>query len=149
MPLEAVIILAGYVHDNFSSFSKSPTNFMSPPMVNIDADRDLKDFMSATCNALVRIREEIHGLRLDINALRYQISTPLSRESTGYPVKFPMDTVEDLQLLNTKLEDITLRNTLVNYRFVHFIYTDELFETHRRELCWDKHPQYPGNTYDR
>ncbi|KAF7261164.1 hypothetical protein EG68_01528, partial [Paragonimus skrjabini miyazakii] len=58
---------------------------------------------------------KIHGLRLDINALRYQISPPLSGQSTGYPVKFPMDTMEDLQLLNAGLEDITLRNSLTNY----------------------------------
>ncbi|KAF6771749.1 hypothetical protein AHF37_09927 [Paragonimus kellicotti] len=94
-----------------SSFSKSPTNFISPPNVDINVD----DFMSATCNALVRIREEIHGLRLDINALRYQITPNLSRESTDYPVKFPMQTVQDIQLLNAKLEDMTLSNTLTNY----------------------------------
>ncbi|KAF7256823.1 hypothetical protein EG68_09083 [Paragonimus skrjabini miyazakii] len=85
-----------------------------------------KDFVNATCNALVRIREKIHGLRLDINALRYHISPALSGESAGYPVKFPMDTVEVFQLLNAKLEDITLRNTLVNDRFVTFTYTNYL-----------------------
>ncbi|KAF6771117.1 hypothetical protein AHF37_10140 [Paragonimus kellicotti] len=58
-----------------SSCMQSPTNFISPPNVDINVDGALKDFMSATCNALVRIREEIHGLRLDINALRYQITS--------------------------------------------------------------------------
>ncbi|KAF7261965.1 hypothetical protein EG68_01844 [Paragonimus skrjabini miyazakii] len=80
------------------------------------------DFMDATCNALVRTREEIHGLRLNINALRYQISPPLSGEPKGYPVRFPMDTVEDLQLPNAKLEDITLRNTL----FILYMQTNYL-----------------------
>ncbi|KAF7261990.1 hypothetical protein EG68_00602 [Paragonimus skrjabini miyazakii] len=93
---------------------------MLSPKVNIDADGDLKDFMNATCDALVKIREEIHGLRLGINALRYQISPSLSEESTSYPVKFPTDTVEDLQLLTAKLEDITSHNTL------HPLMTDEL-----------------------
>ncbi|KAF7245665.1 hypothetical protein EG68_10962 [Paragonimus skrjabini miyazakii] len=39
----------------------------------------------------------------------------ISRGSTSYPVKFPTDTVEDLQLPNAKLEDITSTNTLTNY----------------------------------
>ncbi|KAF6775131.1 hypothetical protein AHF37_05874 [Paragonimus kellicotti] len=105
--------------------------------------------MSATCNALVRIREEIHGLRLDINALRYQITPNLSRDSTDYPVKFPMQTVQDIQLLNAKLEDMTLSNTLVSDHFVYYMYTDELPAANRREFSWDLHPQYPGNAHDR
>ncbi|KAF6774382.1 hypothetical protein AHF37_06659 [Paragonimus kellicotti] len=119
----------------------------SSPRRNVDINVD--DFMSATCNALVRIREEIHGLRLDINALRYQITPNLSRESTGYPVKFPMQTVQDLQLLNAKLEDMTLSNTLVSDHSVYYMYTDELPAADWREFPWDLHPQYPGNAHDR
>ncbi|KAF6769106.1 hypothetical protein AHF37_12633 [Paragonimus kellicotti] len=94
------------------------------------------------------IRGELHGLRPDISLFRYQISTPLSTESTGYPVKFSMDTVKDLQLLNATLEDITLNNTMVIDQFLHYMYTDELFETYRMEFSWNLHQQYPGNAHD-
>ncbi|KAF6779413.1 hypothetical protein AHF37_01280 [Paragonimus kellicotti] len=105
--------------------------------------------MSATCNALVRIREEIHGLRLGYQCIAISITPNLSRDSTDYPVKFPMQTVQDIQLLNAKLEDMTLSNTLVSDHFVYYMYTDELPAANRREFPWDLHPQYPGNAHDR
>ncbi|KAF8571668.1 hypothetical protein P879_03059 [Paragonimus westermani] len=97
---------SGYVH-NFSSFSISPNNRMTFPNVNTDADGGLKGK-----NTGYRIREEIHGSGLNINALRYQILFE-SKEFKDYPVKFSMNTVEDPQLLSTKLGGTVFLNHLI------------------------------------
>ncbi|KAF7252972.1 hypothetical protein EG68_09030 [Paragonimus skrjabini miyazakii] len=63
----------------------------------------------------VRIREEMHAMRLELNALRYQHVVDSSSNSPMLPVRFPMQTVEDIQLLNMKLEDGETYLLLVNY----------------------------------
>ncbi|KAF6769854.1 hypothetical protein AHF37_12097 [Paragonimus kellicotti] len=63
----------------------------------------------------VRLREEMHAIRLELNALRYQHVVDSSSTSPTLPVRFPMQTVEDIQLLNLKLEDGETYPLLINY----------------------------------
>ncbi|KAF8566333.1 hypothetical protein P879_09636 [Paragonimus westermani] len=63
---------------------------------------------------IVRLPEELHAIRREVNALRYQRAESSSK-SPNLPVRFPVHTVEDIQLLNTKLEDSDTNLSLVNH----------------------------------
>ncbi|KAF8571587.1 hypothetical protein P879_06905 [Paragonimus westermani] len=90
------------------------------------------EFASATCNALVKIREEIHGPRLDIFALRHQ-AFPQSKESASNLLKCSVSAVEEQQLPHEKLKNITLLKYLIIYP-VFYLREDKLFETYRGEF---------------
>ncbi|KAF6779336.1 hypothetical protein AHF37_01257 [Paragonimus kellicotti] len=57
----------------------------------------------------------MHAIRLRLNALRYQQLVDSSSTSPTLPVRFPMQTVKDIQLLNLKLEDGETYPLLINH----------------------------------
>ncbi|KAA3679211.1 uncharacterized protein DEA37_0009615 [Paragonimus westermani] len=59
--------------------------------------------------------EELHDIRLEVNALRYQHAAENSSNLLNHPVRFPVHKVEDIQLLNVKPEDDDTYPLLVNY----------------------------------
>ncbi|KAF7252185.1 hypothetical protein EG68_08469 [Paragonimus skrjabini miyazakii] len=61
----------------------------------------------------VRIREELHALRLEVNALRFQHAAAGPSTTQLFPVRLLMQTVEDMQLLKVKLEDAALYKKLL------------------------------------
>ncbi|KAF7246774.1 hypothetical protein EG68_09839 [Paragonimus skrjabini miyazakii] len=82
----------------------------------------IKDQLSQITNTIdnlicqnVRLLEEMHAIRLELNALRSQHIVDGSSQPASLPVRFPMQTVEHIQLLNGKLKDSETYLLLVNY----------------------------------
>ncbi|KAF8566841.1 hypothetical protein P879_01879 [Paragonimus westermani] len=104
-------------HKESSEVSKCPiTNRldrMEAMLVTIT--NQLSRFTKTLVTHIVRLREELHALRLEVNALRYQHAAESSSKLPNLPVHFPMHTVEDIQLLNMKLEEKDTYLLLVDY----------------------------------
>ncbi|KAF7244043.1 hypothetical protein EG68_08776, partial [Paragonimus skrjabini miyazakii] len=105
--------------ENLPSFSNPIAS--SAPAARTDAActsevvKEVKGLKSVMENVMqnVRIREELHALRLEVNVLRFQhVAAGLSTTQL-FPVHLPMKTLEDMQLLNVKLEDAALYKQLV------------------------------------
>ncbi|KAF7259150.1 hypothetical protein EG68_07379 [Paragonimus skrjabini miyazakii] len=63
----------------------------------------------------VRLREEMHAIRLEVNALQYRHAVDSSSKSHRLPVRLPMQTVEEIQVLNVKLENTKMYLLLFDY----------------------------------
>ncbi|KAF7233843.1 hypothetical protein EG68_12627, partial [Paragonimus skrjabini miyazakii] len=63
----------------------------------------------------VRMREELHSMRLEVNALRFTLAESPAKLSDDFPVQFPLNSVEDVQLLNKQLEDRGLYLKMTDY----------------------------------
>ncbi|KAF8560646.1 hypothetical protein P879_10574, partial [Paragonimus westermani] len=59
--------------------------------------------------------EELHALRLEVNALRFQHAAPGTSSTAHFPVRFPMQSIGDMQLLNMKLEETEIYTQLVTF----------------------------------
>ncbi|KAF7234366.1 hypothetical protein EG68_12111 [Paragonimus skrjabini miyazakii] len=101
-----------------SSIVRSPvkahfvdTNAM---FVAINEKMDLlhEDFQKVV-HSNVRMREELHSMRLEVNALRFTLAENPAKLSDDFPVQFPLNSVEDVQILNKQLEDRGLYLKLV------------------------------------
>ncbi|KAF8567469.1 hypothetical protein P879_07192 [Paragonimus westermani] len=61
--------------------------------------------MGNMVNQTVLLREEMHAIRPEVNALRYQHAAESSSKLPNLHLRFPMHMVEHIQLLYVKLGD--------------------------------------------
>ncbi|KAF7234081.1 hypothetical protein EG68_12489 [Paragonimus skrjabini miyazakii] len=71
-----------------------------------------KDFQKVV-HSKVRIREELHSMRLGLNALRFTLAQRQAKLSDDFSIRFPMNSAEDVKILNKQLEDRRLHLKLV------------------------------------
>ncbi|KAF7244053.1 hypothetical protein EG68_09001 [Paragonimus skrjabini miyazakii] len=64
-----------------------------------------KEDFQKVVHSNVRMREELHSMRLEVNALRFTLAESPAKLSDDFPVQFPLNSVEDVQILNKQLED--------------------------------------------
>ncbi|KAF7245655.1 hypothetical protein EG68_09983 [Paragonimus skrjabini miyazakii] len=99
----------------------NPINYSSPA-ARTDATsanefvkevQGLKGVLENVVMRNVRVREKLYALRLEVNALRFHHAAAVPSTNQLFPMRFPMETVEDMQLLNVKLGDTALYKQLV------------------------------------
>ncbi|KAA3670962.1 uncharacterized protein DEA37_0005477 [Paragonimus westermani] len=111
---------------SFSSPIASSSTIVSPPAAHSEAVckndtakevRELKGVIVKLVLQNIRIRKELHAERLELNALRFQHAALGTSSTAHFPVRFPIQSIGDMQLLNMKLEGAEIYTQLVCLTF--------------------------------
>ncbi|KAF7250150.1 hypothetical protein EG68_08547 [Paragonimus skrjabini miyazakii] len=92
-----------------------------------------KDDFQKTVHSNVRMREELHSMRPDVNALGFTPAESSAKLSDEFQMQFPLNSVEDNKILNKQLEYRRLYLKMATDVNVKKAYLDGLCGQNRRK----------------